>query len=93
MIARLAAEHEVLITIEEGSVGGFGSFVLGFLANAGHLDNGLKVRTLTLPDVFQDQDNPAKQYDEAGLTARHIVATALKALGIAESGSQQPARA
>ncbi|MFM2041789.1 MAG: 1-deoxy-D-xylulose-5-phosphate synthase [Pseudomonadota bacterium] len=93
MIARLAAEHEVLITIEEGSVGGFGSFVLGFLANAGHLDNGLKVRTLTLPDVFQDQDNPVRQYDEAGLTARHIVATALKALGIAETGSQQPARA
>ncbi|WP_119678958.1 1-deoxy-D-xylulose-5-phosphate synthase [Indioceanicola profundi] len=92
LIRRLAAEHEVLITIEEGSVGGFGSFVLGFLANNGLLEHGLKVRTMTLPDVFQDHDTPEKQYEEAGLTAPHIVTTALKALGI-DQAKPQPARA
>jgi len=92
LIARLAREHEVLITIEEGSVGGFGAFVLHFLANNGLLENGLKVRTMTLPDTYQDQDSPARQYDQAGLTAPHIVSTALKALGIDEAAAK-PARA
>ena len=82
LVRRLALEHEVLITIEEGSVGGFGSFVLHFLAVRGLLDNGLKIRPMVLPDRFQDHDSPAKQYEEAGLTARHIVATALQALGM-----------
>jgi len=82
LVRRLVAEHEVLITIEEGSVGGFGSFVLHFLAVNGLLDQGVKVRPMVLPDRFQDQDSPARQYEEAGLNAAHIVATACKALGI-----------
>ncbi|MBK4723029.1 1-deoxy-D-xylulose-5-phosphate synthase, partial [Azospirillum sp. YIM DDC1] len=82
LVRRLALEHEVLITIEEGSVGGFGSFVLQHLAMAGLLDGGLKIRPMVLPDRFLDHDSPVKQYDEAGLAARHIVATALQALGI-----------
>ncbi|MBY0428371.1 MAG: 1-deoxy-D-xylulose-5-phosphate synthase, partial [Alphaproteobacteria bacterium] len=81
LVRQLAAEHEVLITIEEGSVGGFGSHVTHFLANEGLLDNGLKVRTMTLPDIFQDHDNPVKQYDQAQLNAKHIVATARAAVG------------
>ena len=81
LIERLAKEHEVLITLEEGSRGGFGSFVLEHLANCGALDSGLKVRVMTLPDIFQDQDTPAAMYDQAGLTARHIAARAIEALG------------
>jgi 1-deoxy-D-xylulose-5-phosphate synthase len=83
LVARLAREHEVLITIEEGSVGGFGSFVLQFLAHKGMLDSGLKIRPMCLPDRFQEHDSPDKQYEEAGLRAHHIVATALEALGSA----------
>jgi 1-deoxy-D-xylulose-5-phosphate synthase len=71
----------VLITIEEGAKGGFGAFVLHNLAETGALDRGLKVRTLTLPDVFQDHDTPEKMYEQAGLDARSIAATAIKALG------------
>ncbi|WP_207456033.1 1-deoxy-D-xylulose-5-phosphate synthase [Azospirillum sp. SYSU D00513] len=82
LVRRLALEHEVLITIEEGSVGGFGSFVLQYLATAGLLDNGLKIRPMVLPDVFLDHDSPAKQYERTGLNARGIVATALQALGL-----------
>jgi 1-deoxy-D-xylulose-5-phosphate synthase len=81
LIERLAREHEVLITIEEGSVGGFGSHVLQHLAMGGLLDHGLKVRPMVLPDRFIDHAAPAKQYAEAGLDAPHIVATALAALG------------
>ena len=81
LIERLAREHEVLVTIEEGSKGGFGSFVLEHLANCGALDNGLKIRVMTLPDIFQDQDTPAAMYEQAGLTARHIAARAIEALG------------
>jgi 1-deoxy-D-xylulose-5-phosphate synthase len=81
LVNRLAREHEVLITIEEGSIGGFGSHVLHYLATAGLLDSGLKVRPMVLPDRFLDHDSPVKQYDEAGLNARHITATALAALG------------
>jgi 1-deoxy-D-xylulose-5-phosphate synthase len=79
---RLAREHEVVITVEEGSVGGFGSMVLHDFALAGLLDRGLKIRTMTLPDVFIDHDAPMKQYDAAGLNAAQIVATAQDALGI-----------
>jgi 1-deoxy-D-xylulose-5-phosphate synthase len=85
LITRLAREHEALITIEEGAMGGFGAFVLQFLAGEGALDAGLKIRTLHLPDVFQDHDNPVLQYAEAGLDAEHIAAAALKALGVEQA--------
>ncbi len=78
---RLAREHEVLITIEEGAIGGYGAFVLQHLASVGALDHGLKIRTMTLPDVFQDQDTPYNMYEAAGLNARHIAARAIEALG------------
>jgi 1-deoxy-D-xylulose-5-phosphate synthase len=81
MIRRLAREHEVLITIEEGSSGGFGAHVMHFLAHDGLLDRGLKIRPLTLPDVFLDHDTPEKMYARAGLDADGIVRTALRALG------------
>ncbi len=81
LILRLAKEHEALITIEEGAVGGFGAFVLHMLADKGALDAGLKVRTMTLPDIFQDQDSPYEMYETAGLNARHITAKVLDALG------------
>jgi 1-deoxy-D-xylulose-5-phosphate synthase len=81
LIRRLVQNHEVLITIEEGSVGGFGSFVLQYLAGEGLLDRGLKVRQMVLPDVFIDQDKPEKMYEAARLNAPHIVATVLSTLG------------
>jgi 1-deoxy-D-xylulose-5-phosphate synthase len=85
MISRLAASHEAIITIEEGSAGGFGSHVLHHLANCGSLDRGLKIRSMTLPDVFQDHNAPYKQYEQAGLNAPQIVAKALEALGVDEA--------
>ena len=81
LIAQLARNHEVLITLEEGARGGFGAFVLHHLAERGLLDKGLKIRTLHLPDIFQDQDKPEKMYADAGLDARSIAAAAIKALG------------
>ncbi len=81
LIRRLAREHEVLITIEEGSMGGFGAHVMHFMAHDGLLDRGLKMRPMTLPDTFQDHDTPEKMYAEAGLNADGIVHTALSALG------------
>lgn len=81
LIDRLAREHEVLITVEEGSIGGFGSHVLHHLAMSGRLDHGLKVRTLTLPDTFIDHDKPEKMYEDAGLNATGIVTQVLGALG------------
>jgi 1-deoxy-D-xylulose-5-phosphate synthase len=81
LIRRLAREHEVLITIEEGAAGGFGAHVMHFLAHDGLLDKGLKIRPMTLPDVFQDHDAPDKMYALAGLDADGIVRTALQALG------------
>ncbi|MEL7467342.1 MAG: 1-deoxy-D-xylulose-5-phosphate synthase [Pseudomonadota bacterium] len=82
LILDLAANHEALITIEEGSVGGFGSHVLHLLATEGALDHGLKIRPMVLPDAFIDQDSPAKMYEFAGLTAPSIVATALQMVGV-----------
>ncbi|HEV7353835.1 MAG TPA: 1-deoxy-D-xylulose-5-phosphate synthase [Brevundimonas sp.] len=82
LILRLAREHEALVTIEEGAMGGFGAFVLQMLAERGALDAGLKVRTMHLPDVFQDHDKPDLMYAEAGLNAEHIAARALAALGV-----------
>lgn len=81
LVRELARNHEVLITIEEGSAGGFGSHVLGFLAEEGLLDRGLKVRTMVLPDTFIDHEKPEKMYEIAGLDRNGIVAKALSALG------------
>ena len=81
LITKLAREHEVLITIEEGSVGGFGSHVLKFLSDEGLLEGGLKVRTMVLPDIFIDQDKPEAMYAQAGLDADGIVRTVFAALG------------
>ena len=77
---RLAREHEALITLEEGSVGGFGAFVLHLLAERGALDRGLKIRTLVLPDIYQDHEKPEVMYAQAGLDAEGIVRAALSAL-------------
>lgn len=81
LILRLAREHEVLITVEEGSIGGFGAQVLHALAEHGALDKGLKVRSMVLPDTFIDQDSPAAMYAEAGLDAKGIVMRVFEALG------------
>ena len=81
LVAQLARHHEVLITLEEGSSGGFGSAVLKALADAGLLDRGLKVRTLTLPDRFIEQNKPHVMYEQAGLNAPAIVAAVFAALG------------
>jgi 1-deoxy-D-xylulose-5-phosphate synthase len=87
LIRRLAREHELLITVEEGAVGGFGSHVLQFLAWEGLLDRGLKVRPMALPDRFQNQDTPERMYIEAGLDAGAIVETALAAFGRSNSAA------
>ena len=81
LILRLAATHKLLITIEEGAAGGFGAHVLTLLAEAGALDSGLKVRTMTLPDKFLDHDKPERMYAAAGLDAKGIVAKAVATLG------------
>ena len=81
LLLRLAREHEVLITIEEGAIGGFAAHVVQALAVNGVLDGGLKIRSMMLPDVFIDQDSPAAMYAQAGLDAKGIVATAFAALG------------
>jgi 1-deoxy-D-xylulose-5-phosphate synthase len=90
LIRRLAKNHEVLVTIEEGAIGGFGSHVLNFLAQEGLIESGLKVRPMVLPDVFIEHDKPEKMYEQAGLNAPQIVATVLAALG-AETGSDAQA--
>jgi 1-deoxy-D-xylulose-5-phosphate synthase len=77
LIRQLARNHEALITIEQGSVGGFGAMVLHHLAGTGQLDRGLKIRTMTLPDVYIDQASPSEMYTAAGLTAQDIERTAL----------------
>lgn len=81
LIKQLARHHEVVITIEEGSRGGFGAWVLHYMSDEGLLDNGLKVRTMTLPDRYQDHNSPAKMYEEARLNAPHIVEAVMRALG------------
>jgi 1-deoxy-D-xylulose-5-phosphate synthase len=94
LVARLAREHEVLITVEEAAIGGFGAHVLHYLAHAGLLDRGLKIRPMVLPDKFQEHDKPEKQYEEAGLNAKHIVAQALLALGAEQKAAViRPVRA
>ena len=93
LIRRLLTSHEVAITIEEAAVGGFGAHVLTLASDEGLTDSGLKLRTLRLPDRFQDQDSPAKQIEEAGLTAPHIVDTVLKALRRNSVGLENGVRA
>ncbi len=105
LVSNLALHHEALITVEEGSIGGFGSFVLHALADAGLLSHGLKLKTLTLPDLFQDHDTQGRMYAQAGLDAASIVETAMRlcrpSLAAARSASagavalrlvQEPAR-
>ena len=81
LVRRLADEHEVLITIEEGAIGGFGSFVMQELAESGRLDRGLKVRAMMLPDIFMDQDTPENMYKQAGLDAQAIVEKVFSVIG------------
>ena len=87
LILRLAAAHELIVTVEEGAVGGFGAHVLSLLADAGSLDRGLKVRTMTLPDRFHDQDKPDRQYSAAGLDAKAIAAKVLSVFEAGEASS------
>ena len=84
LIRRLAQEHEVLLTIEEGSAGGFAAHVLQFMTNEGLLENGLKVRVMTMPDEFLEHNKPDVQYELAGLKAPHMVANVMAALGRAD---------
>jgi 1-deoxy-D-xylulose-5-phosphate synthase len=80
LIRHMIATHEVVVTVEEAAVGGLGAHVLTLASDLGLMDTGLKIRTMRLPDIFQEHDNPQKQYDEAGLNAPQIVETVLKAL-------------
>ena len=89
LIRRLMATHEVVVTVEEGSIGGLGAHVLTMASDEGLTDAGLKIRTMRLPDVFQDQDKPEAQYDEAGLNAPQIVDTVLKALRHNSAGVEE----
>jgi len=93
LIRRLLTTHEVAVTVEEGSIGGLGAHVLTMASDQGLIDAGLKLRTLRLPDAFQDQDKPEKQYAEAGLDADAIVETVLKALRWNEAAIADGARA
>ena len=86
LILRLASDHEVLVTVEEGSIGGFGSYVLQLLADKGALDRGsLKVRSMVLPDIYQDHDKPERMYAKAGLDSAGIVTKVFEALGQEEA--------
>jgi len=89
LIEKLMRSHEVILTVEEGAIGGLGAHVLTFASDAGLTDSGLKVRTMRLPDLFQDQDSPEKQYADAGLDADGIVETALKALRHNSAGVEE----
>jgi 1-deoxy-D-xylulose-5-phosphate synthase len=89
LIRRLLTTHEVAVTVEEAAVGGVGAHVLTLASDAGLVDGGLKVRTMRLPDRFQDHDKPEKQYDEAGLNAPQIVETVLKALRVNSAGVEE----
>lgn len=85
LIRQLARNHEILLTVEEGSIGGFGSHVMQFLAHEGMLDNGLKVRPLVMPDLFMDQAKPEVMYARAGLDRSGIVDAVFQALGAPNS--------
>ncbi len=90
LFLKLAADHELLITIEEGSDGGFGAHVLKLLSDEGALDTGLKVRTMTLPDLYLEHDKPERMMAAAGLDAKGIVAKALSTLGVTEVRGVEP---
>jgi 1-deoxy-D-xylulose-5-phosphate synthase len=87
LIRKLLTTHEVAVTVEEGAVGGLGAHVLTMASDQGLIDAGLKLRTMRLPDLFQDQDKPERQYDEARLNAADIVDTVLKALRYNEAAA------
>ncbi|MEC7257864.1 MAG: transketolase C-terminal domain-containing protein, partial [Pseudomonadota bacterium] len=89
LILRLAADHEALITIEEGAIGGFGSHVAQLLAEAGQFDSGLKFRSMVLPDTFIDHASPADMYASAGMNAADIEAKVLDVLGVARIGEKR----
>ena len=89
LIRHLIATHEVVITVEEAAVGGLGAHVLTLASDAGLMDTGLKIRTMRLPDLFQEHDSPQKQYDQAGLNAPQIVETVLKALRHNSAGVEE----
>jgi 1-deoxy-D-xylulose-5-phosphate synthase len=89
LIRKLLTTHEVAVTIEEASIGGLGAHVLTLASDEGLVDGGLKIRTMRLPDRFQDHDKPEKQYDEAGLNAPQIVDTVLKALRVNSAGVEE----
>lgn len=89
LIRKLATTHEVVLTIEEGAIGGLGAHVLTLASDEGLVDAGLKIRTLRLPDLFQDHDTPDRQYEQAGLTAPHIVETVLSALRHNSAGVEE----
>jgi 1-deoxy-D-xylulose-5-phosphate synthase len=89
LIRKLLTTHEVAVTVEEASIGGLGAHVLTLASDEGLVDAGLKIRTMRLPDRFQDQDKPEKQYDEARLNAPHIVETVLKALRVNSAGVEE----
>jgi 1-deoxy-D-xylulose-5-phosphate synthase len=93
LIRKLLTSHEVAVTIEEAAIGGLGAHVLTLASDAGLIDAGLKLRTMRLPDIFQDHDKPERQYAEAGLDAEGIVDTVLKALRINSAGAAEEARA
>ena len=90
LVEQLARHHEVLITVEEGSIGGFASQVMHHLAWKGLMDHGLKVRPMVMPDIFIDHESQTKQIAEAGLSARDIVAAGLAAFGIEAPGTARP---
>jgi len=89
LIRKLMATHEVVVTVEEGSIGGLGAHVLTLASDEGLTDSGLKIRTMRLPDTFIDQDAPERQYDQAGLNAPHIVDTVLGALRHNSAGVEE----
>jgi 1-deoxy-D-xylulose-5-phosphate synthase len=93
LIRELLSTHEVAVTVEEASIGGFGAHVLTMASDEGLIDNGLKLRTLRLPDIFQEHDNPVKQYADAGLDAAAIVESVLKALRMNSIGVVEEVRA
>jgi len=89
LIRKLATTHEVVVTVEEAAIGGLGAHVLTLASDEGLVDAGLKIRTMRLPDAFQEHDRPEKQYDEARLNAPHIVETVLKALRVNSAGVEE----
>jgi 1-deoxy-D-xylulose-5-phosphate synthase len=89
LIEKLMRTHEVVVTVEEAAIGGLGAHILTLASDEGLLDAGLKIRTMRLPDAFQDHDDPTRQYDQAGLNAPHIVDTVLKALRHNSAGVEE----